>query len=94
MKTIIVVQQSTGSRTTMFPVPTLKEFVLSAHADCEQDNFPHSWDAISADFVVVVTEEVEGDTYRSLLPVLSMQSLHDLFSGGATEPSRVDRSNV
>lgn len=89
MKTLIVVQQSTGSRSTMFPVPTLKEFIDSAFTDSGD-----KWSDIASDFVVVVTEEVEGETFRSLLPVMSMQSLHDLFSGGAAEPSRVDRSNV
>jgi len=91
MKTIIVVQQSTGSRTTMFPVESLQSFVQAAREGCDPIR---QWDDIASDFVVVVTEDVEGDTYRSLLPVMSMQSLHDLFSGGATEPSRVDRSNV
>ncbi len=89
MKTLIVVQQSTGVRTTMFPVPSLKEFIESAFTDSGD-----KWPDISSDFVVVVTEEVEGETFRSLLPVMSMQSLHDLFLSGAAEPSRIDRSNV
>lgn len=94
MKVIQIVSAATGERYAPVVFPSLKAFydelVKFLQAPAEVDEAFDKWAELKNDYFLVLTEEVpdsEGVQF-SLLPMMTIEHLFELFKNGAEEPSR------
>ena len=94
MKVIQIVSAATGERYAPVVFPSLSDFYDELYkflqAPDEEDESRDKWAEMKNDYVLVLTETVEGsdEAKFSLLPMITIEHLFDLFSNGAEEPSR------
>lgn len=93
MKVIQIVSASTGERYAPVVFPSLSDFYDELYRFLQapaEDEARDKWAEMKKDYVLVLTETVEGsdEAKFSLLPMITIEHLFDLFSNGAEEPSR------
>lgn len=94
MKVIQIVSAATGERYAPVVFPSLKAFydelVNFLQPVAEGDEFRDKWAEMKNDYFLVLTESVEGsDGHQfSMLPMMTIDHLFELFLNGAEEPSR------
>lgn len=93
MKVIQIVSAATGERYAPVVFPSLKDFYeelvnfLQAPAE---DEARDTWAEMKKDYFLVLTEKLPDSEVMqfSLLPMMTIEHLFELFKNGADEPSR------
>lgn len=93
MKVIQVVSAATGERFAPVVYPALKDFYEDLKRFLEtpfEDGEPRDFEAMKNDYFVVLTEKLPDseEVQFSLLPMMTIGHLFELFNHGAQEPSR------
>lgn len=94
MKVIQIVSAATGERFAPVVFPSLRDFydelVKFLQAPAEDGEARDKWEDMKNDFCLVLTESAEGsdEAQFSLLPMITIEHLFNLFNNGAEEPSR------
>ena len=93
MKVIQVVSAATGERFAPVVYPSLKDFYLDLVKFLEtpsDEGVSRDFDAMKGDYFLVLTEKLPDseEVQFSLLPMMTIGHLFELFNHGAQEPSR------
>lgn len=93
MKVIQVVSAATGERFAPVAYPALKDFYEDLKRFLEspsEDGEPRDFEAMKNDYCLVLTEKLPDseEVQFSLLPMMTIGHLFELFNHGAQEPSR------
>ena len=95
MKVIQIVSATTGERYAPVVFPSLKAFydelVNFLQAPAEDDEFRDKWAELKGDYFLVLSEKLPDseEVQFSLLPMMTIEHLFELFKNGAEEPSRL-----